>query len=231
MEISCKHAGRALHLLAYLPDPAYPPLQDLLRTILEGRDQRVPTILARLRAEGVDLTEDDVRRQSASAAAVGRPHVADALVARGVVRHRTEAFDRYLSPGRPAYVTRYAPPVEEVLTVVRAAGGVPVVAHPWGRTDPAALQEAGLAALQARGLAGVEADHQDHLPEQRARLKAIARDLGLVVTGSSDYHGTGKADHELGCNTTDPEQYARLRAAARRAAELAGGADPGGAAR
>lgn len=226
MEISCKHAGRALHLLAYLPDPTYPPLREALDAILAGRHQRVPTILDRLRAEGIDLGEEEVRVQSTSAAAVGRPHVADALVARGVVRHRTEAFDRYLSPGRPAYVTRYAPPVEEVLTAVRGAGGVPVVAHPWGRTDTGALQEDGLAALQARGLAGIEADHQDHSAGQRAALKAIARNLGLVVTGSSDYHGAGKADHELGCNTTDPDQLDRLLELAAEASAASGRPTP-----
>jgi predicted metal-dependent phosphoesterase TrpH len=226
MEISCKHAGRPLHLLAYLPDPTYPPLHDLLRDVLHGRDQRVPTILARLRGEGIELTEDEVRQQSASAAAVGRPHVADALVARGLVRHRTEAFDRYLSPGRPGYVTRYAPPVDEVLPVVRAAGGVPVIAHPWGRNDARALQEEGLAALQTRGLAGVEVDHQDHSPGQRAELRAIARNLGLVVTGASDYHGAGKADHELGCNTTDPEQLERLLELAGEASVASGRSTP-----
>jgi 3',5'-nucleoside bisphosphate phosphatase len=226
MEISCKHAGRALHLLAYLPDPTYPPLREALAEILRGRDQRMPAILGRLRDEGIDLHEEDVRRQSTSAAAVGRPHVADALVARGVVRHRTEAFDRYLSPGRPAYVTRYAPPVEEMLTAVRGAGGVPVIAHPWGRTDTSALQEDGLAALQARGLAGIEVDHQDHSPEQRAALKAIARNLGLVVTGSSDFHGAGKADHELGCNTTDPEQLDRLLELAEETSQASGRPTP-----
>jgi hypothetical protein len=226
MEISCKNAGRALHLLAYLPDPAYPPLREALDAVLAGRDQRVPTILARLQAEGIDLAEEEVRQQSTSAAAVGRPHVADALVARGVVRHRTEAFDRYLSPGRPAYVTRYAPPVEEVLDAVRGAGGVSVVAHPWGRTDASALQEDRLAALQACGLTGIEADHQDHTAEQRARLKAIARNLGLLVTGSSDYHGSGKADHDLGCNTTAPDQLERLLELADEASAASGRTTP-----
>jgi predicted metal-dependent phosphoesterase TrpH len=186
----------------------------------------VPTILARLQAEGIDLAEEEVRQQSTSAAAVGRPHVADALVARGVVRHRTEAFDRYLSPGRPAYVTRYAPPVEEVLDAVRGAGGVSVVAHPWGRTDASALQEDRLAALQACGLTGIEADHQDHTAEQRTRLKAIARNLGLLVTGSSDYHGSGKADHDLGCNTTAPDQLERLLELADEASAASGRTTP-----
>jgi predicted metal-dependent phosphoesterase TrpH len=226
MEISCKHAGRPLHLLAYLPDPDHPPLRQMLSAIVDGREQRLPHILEGLRAVGIDLEEDEVRLQAQGTAALGRPHVADALVARGVVARRDEAFDRYLTRGRPGYVSRYAPPVEEAIAAVRGAGGVSVVAHPWGRTDPAGLQEEGLAALQSHGLVGVEADHQDHSPEHRAALRAIAVNLGLVVTGSSDYHGAGKVDHPLGCHTTEPEQLERLLGLADQAGQAVGRRTP-----
>jgi hypothetical protein len=186
----------------------------------------MPRILANLRTLGIDLDEEEVRQRAPGAAAVGRPHVADALVHRGLVDRREEAFDRYLSPGRPGYVSRYAPPVEDVIAVVRGAGGVSVVAHPWGRTDASALQEEGLAALQAEGLAGIEVDHQDHTPQQRSDLRAIASGLGLVVTGSSDYHGAGKVDHELGCNTTDPDQFEELLRLADEASRDAGRRTP-----
>jgi predicted metal-dependent phosphoesterase TrpH len=128
-------------------------------------------------------------------------------------------------------VRRYATPLAEAIELVARAGGVSVLAHPWARSSREALDPGTIAALQQLGLTGVEVDHQDHPGEVRRELRGLAGELGLVATGSSDWHGTGKADHELGCNTTDPEQYARLRAAARRAAELAGGADTGGAAR
>jgi hypothetical protein len=211
MEISARHRGRDVHLLAYLPDPTYGPLVQGLQKILDGRTSRVPAILARLGEIGIDLTLDDVRRVSGDAAAVGRPHVADALVAAGHVGHRDQAFDELLRAGRPAYVDRYAAPLEPMIRTVTEAGGVCVVAHPWGRSnEPGPLDAAGFADLKAMGLAGVEVDHEDHRPEARTQLRAIARDLDLVVTGSSDHHGAGKTGHELGCNTTAPAEYARL---------------------
>ncbi len=210
LEISCRHAGRSAHLLAYLPDPTYEPLDAALARILDGRDDRMPRVVERLRALGIDITEAQVLARAGEAAAIGRPHIADALVALGVVASRDEAFDRYLSPGRPAYVDRYAADVEDMIGLVRDAGGVSVLAHPWGRHGNAALDLDGLAALRGAGLVGLEADHQDHSPEQRAALRDLAEQVGLLVTGSSDYHGTGKVDHELGCNTTDPVMYERL---------------------
>lgn len=210
MEISTRHEGRGVHLLAYLPDPTHPGLDAALGRILAGRSSRVPAMLERLRSVGVDIDVADVRRVSGGTAATGRPHVADALVSLGVVGDRTEAFREFLNPGRPAYVDRYAASLVDVIDQVVAAGGVSVVAHPWGRHASGKPDEASLEALRERGLAGLEVDHQDHTTQDRERLRSIARNLGLVVTGSSDHHGAGKVDHELGCNTTHPDDYARL---------------------
>jgi predicted metal-dependent phosphoesterase TrpH len=226
MEVSCKHAGRGLHLLVYLPDPEHHGLAMELRRILDGRDQRLPRICERLRGRGLAIDEEIVGAHAVGAAAIGRPHVADALVTMGVVRDRDEAFDRFLSPGRPGYVQRYAPELATMLPLVQDAGGVSVIAHVWGRTDPSGLQEDGLARLKELGLVGVEVDHQDHSPQQRDELRAIARNLDLVVTGSSDFHGAGKTDHELGCNTTAPEQLDRIEELARDAGRAAGRQTP-----
>ena len=226
MEISTRHGGRGVHLLAYLPDPAYPPLAEELEKVLHGRASRVPAVVERLNGLGIDITEDDVRRASAGAVASGRPHVADALVTRGVVADRTEAFDRYLAWGRPAHVDRYAAPLAQTIRAVAEAGGVSVIAHPWGRGGLGRPDEAMLAELQELGLAGIEVDHQDHDAAARERLRSMARNLGLVVTGSSDYHGDGKADHDLGCNTTAPEELERLLALADRAAASSGRPTP-----
>ncbi|MET1058362.1 MAG: PHP domain-containing protein [Nocardioides sp.] len=231
MEISTRMAsGLGLHLLAYLPDPTYPPLLEGLRRVLDGRDERVPAILDRLREHDVDLTEVEVRRLAGGPAAVGRPHVADAMVAAGVVKNRNEAFRDWLGWSGKAFVVRYAAPLQPLMEAVHGAGGATVVAHPWGRhdhgPDGGAMDEAALAGLRDAGLAGIEVDHQDHSPVARSTLRAIARNLGLVVTGSSDYHGTGKVDHELGCNTTDPEDYARLLERAAAAAAASGRTTP-----
>lgn len=222
IEISCSHAGRALHLLAYLPDASYPPFAAELEAVLRGRDERTPGICARLREVGIPIQEEVVAQCARGAVAIGRPHVADTLVGMGVVDSREEAFDRFLSPGRPGYVKRYAPAVEEMLPLVDAAGGVAVVAHPWGRQQRGALEHDVLARLRDLGLAGLEVDHQDHSVRQRAQLRDLAAQLDLVVTGSSDFHGAGKVDHDLGCNTTDPEQFERLREQAKAAAHRSG---------
>lgn len=219
MEISTRHAGgRGVHLLAYLPDPTYPPLVDELARILGGRDARVPEMLERLRECGIEIDAEDVRRAAGVTTATGRPHVADALVALGAVRDRDEAFAKYLSAGRPAYVDRYATPLAQMVRIVAGAGGVSVIAHPWGRHQRTSLDESALAELADRGLAGIEVDHQDHDEDERRDLRAIARNLGLVATGSSDHHGTGKVGHDLGCNTTDPDEFARLLELARASA-------------
>jgi predicted metal-dependent phosphoesterase TrpH len=158
--------------------------------------------------------------------AAGRPHVADALVAAGHADHRAHAFDTWLSPGRPGHVERYAADLVDMIGLVDAAGGVSVVAHPWGRHDPTGFDEEVFAALAGVGLAGLEVDHQDHPPELRERLRGIARDLDLVVTGSSDYHGLGKSDHGLGVHTTSPDDYERLMDLAASASARSGRATP-----
>ena len=218
IEISTRYRGSGVHLLAYLPDPANPTLVGELQRILEGRDDRVPAMLARLRELGIaGATETALAEVTVNAGATGRPHVADLLVRLGVVTDRDQAFEEYLSQGRPAYVDRYAADLVRMIGVVTAAGGVPVIAHPWGRGSADVLDAAAFAVLAEAGLFGIEVDHLDHDADQRAQLREIAERLGLAVTGSSDHHGTGKVDHHLGVETTAPDQLERILA---RAAEL-----------
>ncbi|HET7329017.1 MAG TPA: PHP domain-containing protein [Nocardioidaceae bacterium] len=222
IEISCEHRGMGMHLLAYLPDPTYEPLRAELRRVLDGRASRLPATLELLRDLGIDITPADVHAAAGPAEATGRPHVADAMIAKGIVANRDQAFARYLSAGRPAYVQRYAADLVSMIGVVADAGGVTVLAHPWARRGPSAVDSDALAALRDHGLIGLEADHQGHDPQMRAALHGIAADLGLIATGSSDYHGSGKLDCNLGCNTTAPDQFDRLLDAARAAAAKAG---------
>ncbi|MDO9380651.1 MAG: PHP domain-containing protein [Nocardioidaceae bacterium] len=211
LEISCRHHGAGVHLLAYEPDPAHPGLDAELARVLEGRNDRLPRTLAKLEELGYPVTAEQVRAVSGDAAATGRPHIADAMVGLGYVVDRDEAFGRFLMPGRPAYVDRYAADLETMIGLVRDAGGVTVIAHPWSRGSRRVLDAEAFESLRGSGLSGVEVDHNDHPPERRVELRGLARELDLVVTGSSDYHGTGKVGFDLGCHTTDPGQLDRLR--------------------
>jgi 3',5'-nucleoside bisphosphate phosphatase len=210
MEISTKYAGAGVHVLGYLLDPAYPPLVAELDQILQGREGRLSAMLEQLGRAGIAVSEEDVRRQVGSSPAVGRPHIADAMVARGLVADRGEAFATRLNAGRPGHVARYATPTDTMIRLITAAGGAAVIAHPWGRGSRRVLDLETLAGFREAGLAGLEVDHQDHGPSERNALRALATELDLVITGSSDFHGLGKVDHELGCNVTDPDQYERL---------------------
>lgn len=211
IEISTTFRGESVHLLGYAFDPEHPGLVEELGRVLGGRDQRLPRILAKLAEHGIDITEDDVALQSGSAAASGRPHVADAMVAKGYIGHRDEAFQGWLNSRGRAYVGRYAAPLVDAVELLKDAGGRAVVAHPWSRGSDRVLTSAAFEELAAAGLDGIEADHVDHDERARRGLRDIARGLDLVVTGSSDYHGTGKSSaFHLGANVTDPEQYERL---------------------
>ena len=218
IEVSTRFRGSGVHLLAYLPDPDDPRLVAELGRILDGREERVPAMLAQLRALGHEgATEEALAEVAGDTEATGRPHVADLLVRLGAVRDRNEAFVRFLSAGGPAYVDRYATDLTEMIRLVTDARGVPVIAHPWGRGSADVLDRDAFVVLQEAGLFGLEVDHLDHDPQQRGRLREIAGSLGLAVTGSSDHHGLGKTNHALGRETTRPDQLARIVA---RAAEL-----------
>ena len=210
IEVSCRLGGKGIHLLGYNFDPGSKPLVDELERIIAGRNSRLPKTLERLRGLGIAIEESDVKRWSKNAAATGRPHIADALVELGVVANRDEAFEQFLMPGRPAYVDRYAADLFEAIGLLRDAGGRAVIAHPWSRGSHRVLTATVIGELKEAGLSGLEVDHNDHDGEARSALRYIARDLNLIVTGSSDYHGTGKIDFDLGCNLTDPRQYDRL---------------------
>lgn len=211
IEISCRLDGKSIHLLGYEFDPNNEPLVEELRRVIDGRNSRLPATLERLRGLGIEIEAKDVRRWSGNAAAMGRPHIADALIELGVVANRDEAFDRFLMPGKPAYVDRYAADLFEAIGLLNAAGGVAVIAHPWSRGSHKVLTASMFARLREAGLSGIEIDHNDHDQEDRALLRQIARELDFVQTGSSDYHGTGKIDFNLGCNTTSYDQFQKLR--------------------
>jgi 3',5'-nucleoside bisphosphate phosphatase len=204
IEVSCARRHRSIHLLAYLPDPGHPGLVAELERARHSRDTRLDRMVALMAADGIPVTAESVRAEVGVGATAGRPHIADALVTAGVVAHRDEAFARWLGTNSPYYVSHYAPDPVRAVELVRAAGGVPVIAHPWSGTRGRVVSDALLEELAAAGLAGIEVFHRDHSADAVRHLGAVARSLRLLVTGSSDYHGDGKVNR-LGENTTAPD--------------------------
>jgi len=201
IEVSCARRGRSIHLLAYLPDPAHPVLAAELERARVSRDTRLDRIVERMAADGIPITAEAVWAEVSEGATAGRPHIADALVTAGVVQHRDEAFATWLGNDSPYYVGHYAPDPVRAVEIVRAAGGVPVIAHPWSGTRGRVVADRLLEEMTAAGLAGVEVHHRDHDEDAVRHLTRIAHELDLLVTGSSDYHGAGKLNR-LGEHTT-----------------------------
>ncbi|MFB4283359.1 PHP domain-containing protein [Nonomuraea sp. MTCD27] len=213
MELSCRRGGRSIHLLAYLFDPAEPELAAECARIREARVVRARVTVERLTELGVPVSWEQVS-ELAAGGPVGRPHIARAMVAAGAIAEPALAFTpEWIGAGGRAYVSRYALAPDRAVRLVRAAGGVPVLAHPKAAGRGQVVPDEWIAELAAAGLFGLEADHLDHDAAAREHVRALARDLGLAVTGSSDDHGelTG---HRLGCETTAAEVYERLTAEA-----------------
>ncbi len=213
-EISCQDDnGISIHMLGLLFNPDYQPLFEVLERTRENRHSRMERIIARLNEAGIDITIDEVNAQRQGDATLGRPHLADALVARGHVASRDEAFAALLHNKSKFYINHYSPSPVETIKLIKAAGGVAIIAHPLasqrGRTISMDLFES----LIAAGLDGIEVDHRDHSENEKSELLRFAIENELIVTGSSDYHGTGKLN-QLAEYTTHPRQWEALEAKA-----------------
>lgn len=207
-EISCNADGISVHLLSYLHDPKAEGLAAVVSRSRSSRDARARRMVEKVSKE-YPLSWSDVQKHAATGATIGRPHIADALVEYGYVRDRGEAFAHILSASGPYYVRYDTPPLHRAVELVREAGGVPVLAHVRAKVRGRIISDEAIADLVDHGLAGIEVDHREHTEADRAHLRALAGDLGLLVTGSSDYHGAGKPNR-LGENTTDPEVFAEI---------------------
>ena len=197
VEISADHQPGAMHLLGYLFDPAHAGLQAQLAQLRAGRDERNLQILDKLRGLGLELTWAEVRA-FAGGEVVGRPHIARALIARGHVQDKAEAFAKLLARGQPAYAERFRLSPAASIQMIRAAGGVAVLAHPCSLKLGQKQLRALLLELRAVGLGGVEVYHSEHNPSQTRLYQRLATDLGLAATGGSDFHGTLMPDIKLG---------------------------------
>jgi 3',5'-nucleoside bisphosphate phosphatase len=197
VEISSRFGESELHILGYFLDWQDPALNVRLAGLRASRHSRNPQIIERLRALGHDITYDEVR-ELAGTESVGRPHIARVLMDKGYVKSAKEAFDRFLAQDKPAYVPRELPDPAEALAWIRAAKGVPVLAHPlWAKQDNEGLF-ALCKRLKTQGLGGMEVHYSTHNPKQTAELLDIAKRLDLLVTGGSDFHGLTKPDIEVG---------------------------------
>lgn len=216
MELSARHEWRSVHVLAYLFDPDDAAVRALTDRIRSSRLTRAREMAERI-GRDYALGWEDILAQTAVGATVGRPHIADALVAAGIVADRGEAFASILHPAGAYYVDLFAPDPVTAVAAIAAAGGVPIIAHPAGRAG--ILPRPLLRAMLDAGLAGFELGHRENRPEQVATLRRLVEERNLLVTGSSDYHGAGKPNLP-GENTTTPEMVERIIAAARGSAPV-----------
>ena len=197
VEISSLSGNSELHILGYFLDRQDPDLLARLKTLRDGRHLRNPQIIERLQTLGIDITYDEVRALAGSDS-VGRPHIARALMDKRVVASAKEAFDRFLAEGKPAYVPRELPSPAEAIHWIKAARGLAVLAHPtWVKVAEQPLVDL-VRQLKADGLDGVEVYYSTHAARQTREYLSLAQQLGLLVTGGSDFHGITKPDIEVG---------------------------------
>jgi 3',5'-nucleoside bisphosphate phosphatase len=218
VELSTRLEWRSVHVLGYLVDPADPALTAETERIRVSRRDRARRIVEAI-AVDYPITWDDVLAQTSAGATVGRPHIADALVALGIERDRSAAFRGVLHPRRGYVEPHHAPLPADGVRLIRAAGGVPVLAHPGATRPEWVIPEAEVALLVDAGLFGIEADHPENTAGGGVRAAELAARFGLPITGSSDYHGSGKPNR-LGARTTAPEVVEAIVAEATGSAPL-----------
>lgn len=203
-EISCRtENAMSVHMLGYLFDPDNSELSEMMALTRDDRVPRIKKMILLLNQAGIDISFEEVALHSDAAKTVGRPHLADALIARGVVRDRNEAFAEFLHNDSPFYVGHIAPTPEEAITAITNAGGVSVLAHGLAGSRGSIYSIDEIAALVSHGLDGVEVDHRDHDSAARSSLRELAQSLDIFITGSSDYHGIS-VGHRLAMEVTAP---------------------------
>ena len=209
-EISCQTSdGISVHILGLLFDSNNSELMDTLEKTRENRHGRMEKIIARINEAGIGITMNDVLEQLSDGATLGRPHLADALVKKGIVASRDEAFTQMLHNNSKYYVSHYSPTPEAAIKLIKAAGGVSVIAHPMASHRGRTISQETFGSIIQAGLDGIEVDHRDHSPDEKLQLIQLASESNLVMTGASDYHGNGKLN-TLGEYTTSPEQWEKL---------------------
>lgn len=225
VELSCDVAEGELHMLGYYVDYRDGAFQAELSRLREGRVGRAQAMVRKLNALGYAITFDRVQ-ELAGDGAIGRPHIAQALIEARLVQNKGEAFERLIGRGGPAYVERAKLSPADGCRLIRRAGGLPVFAHPFialasGRALEPMPVESSLRALVEAGLAGLEVYYSNYTPSLIERLLRLSRQYGLLVTGGSDFHGEGVAGAPLGGVYVPPKCLAALKAAHQQASQAA----------
>ena len=197
VEISADVKSGTMHMLGYMIDPENHTLIERLKWLREGREVRNAEILEKLNRLGFGLTWEEVAA-FAGEDVVGRPHFAQALLARKLVKDKDEAFDKYLGKNKPAYADRRRMSPENSIQLIRGAGGIPVLAHPFTLNLSADALKKQVAELRDFGLGGIEVFYSEHTPPMTSQYLNLTKELGLVATGGSDFHGAMNPDVRLG---------------------------------
>ncbi len=206
VELSASYQGREAHMLGYFIDPSNMEFQDKLAAFVKQRSERMTRMVERVNQLGIPVELDAVL-EKAGTGTVGRPHLARVMIDLGAVSDISDAFNRYLGQGKPAYVPRPRLEPEDAVRLIMSAGGAPVLAHPFSTGDARAM----VSRLAPVGLAGLEVWYGEYSPEQREELRQLAEGNGLIPTGGSDYHGPNfKPGRDLGGPPVPWETIGRL---------------------
>lgn len=213
-EISCQtEDGISVHMLGLLFDLSNSELLATMENTRENRHGRMQRIIERINEAGIEISMQDVLAELSEGATLGRPHLADALVKKGVVKSRDEAFAEMLHNKSKYYVAHYSPKPVDAIRLIKEAGGVAVIAHPMASHRGRTISFETFGDLINAGLDGIEVDHRDHSPDEKSALIKLATENNLVMTGASDYHGNGKLN-KLAEYTTKADQWDLLQARA-----------------
>lgn len=213
-EISCQtEDGISVHMLGLLFDLSNSELLATMENTRENRHGRMQRIIERINEAGIEISMQDVLAELSEGATLGRPHLADALVKKGVVKSRDEAFAEMLHNKSKYYVAHYSPKPVDAIRLIKEAGGVAVIAHPMASHRGRTISIETFGDLINAGLDGIEVDHRDHSPDEKSALIKLATENNLVMTGASDYHGNGKLN-KLAEYTTKADQWDLLQARA-----------------
>jgi len=213
-EISCQtEDGISVHMLGLLFDLSNSELLATMENTRENRHGRMQRIIERINEAGIEISMQDVLAELSEGATLGRPHLADALVKKGVVKSRDEAFAEMLHNKSKYYIAHYSPKPVDAIKLIKEAGGVAVIAHPMASHRGRTISFETFGDLINAGLDGIEVDHRDHSPDEKSALIKLATENNLVMTGASDYHGNGKLN-KLAEYTTKADQWDLLQARA-----------------